>query len=148
MLASLIAGLASGETVVALRRARQAAIAWMAAIVAAACGIGFLIGAAYIWASDQYGPLQAAIGFGVFFIAVAVAIILTHKLRARSRARLLARKRSTDMKAIGVATAIAAIPSLLKGKAGVGILAAPVVALGVYALYLRSRSADPDLPPE
>ena len=52
------------------------------------------------------------------------------------------------MKALGIATAVAALPSLLKGKAGIGMLAVPVLALGAYAYYLRSRKADQELPPE
>ncbi len=60
MLASLISALASGETVAALRRARTAAIVYALAAIAALCGLGFLIGAAYIWAAERYGSLAAA----------------------------------------------------------------------------------------
>lgn len=144
MLASLIAGFASGETVLAVRRAKQTAIAYLFAGLAMAGGVGFLIGAAYIWTAERYGSFEAAAGFGGFFVLVSVVIIATHKLRARSRARMVAQKRSADVKAIGVATAIAALPSLLRGKAGIGVLLAPAVALAAYALYRRSRPSDPD----
>jgi len=53
MLASLIAGLASGETAAAIRRARLAAIVYLLSGVAALCGVGFLIGAAFIWAASR-----------------------------------------------------------------------------------------------
>ena len=148
MLASLIAGFASGETVLAVRRAKQAAIAYLFAGLAMACGVGFLIGAAYIWTSERYGSLEAAVAFGGFFVLVSLVIVAAHKLRARSRARLISQKRSGDLKALGVAAAVAALPSLLRGKAGIGMLVAPALALGAYALYRRSRPADPDLPPD
>ena len=45
MLASLIASFASGETVLAVRRARRAAVAYLLAGLAALCGVGFLVGA-------------------------------------------------------------------------------------------------------
>ena len=148
MLAPLIAGFASGETMVALRNAKRAALVYLFAALAAALGVGFLVGAAYIWTAAWLGPIQAALGFGVFFILVALFIVLAHRLRARSRARILAQKRAADVKALGIATAVAALPSLLKGKAGIGMLAVPVLALGAYAYYLRSRKADQELPPE
>ena len=148
MLAPLIAGFASGETMVALRNAKRAAVVYLFAAIAAACGVGFLVAAAYIWTAAWLGSIQAAVGFGVFFILVALLIVLAHRFRARSRARILAQKRASDVKALGIATAVAALPSLLKGKAGIGMLAVPVLALGAYAFYLRSRKADPDLPPE
>ena len=49
MLAPLIAGFASGETMVALRNAKRAAVVYLLAAIAAACGVGFLVAAAYIW---------------------------------------------------------------------------------------------------
>ena len=90
MLASLLASLASGETVVAIRRARRAAIVYVLAGMAGLCGVGFLIGALYIWLSERYGPLETAIGFGVGFIVLAGLILLVHRLTAGSRARRVA----------------------------------------------------------
>ena len=148
MLASLIAGLASGEAIQALRRAKRAAVAYLCAAIAAACGAGFLIGALYIWASEKYGPLEAALGLGVLFILIALLILLAHTVAARSRARAIARKRSTDLKAMGVATAVAALPGLLRGKPGISLLVAPAVALAAYVLYRRGRAPNSDLPPD
>ncbi|MBN9275510.1 MAG: hypothetical protein J0J15_35775, partial [Mesorhizobium sp.] len=70
-LASLLSALASGEAVSAVRRARTTAIVYALAALAALCGIGFLIGAAYIWASIRYGSLTAALGFGIGFLVLA-----------------------------------------------------------------------------
>ncbi|HEY4193121.1 MAG TPA: hypothetical protein VGM46_10800, partial [Mesorhizobium sp.] len=80
MLASLIAGLASGETAAAIRRARMAAMVYLVAGVAALCGIGFLIGAAFLWTSFRYGSIHAALGFGVGFLVLAGIVVLAFKL--------------------------------------------------------------------
>lgn len=150
MLASLIAGFASGETVAAMRRARRAAIVFLLAGVAALCGIGFLIGAAYIWTAGHYGPIAAALIFGIGFLVLAGLIVLVHRLSANTRARTRAKQRNADMAAIGVTTAIAVLPTLLRGRAGFSLLLGPVVALAAYAIYrenVKPRPDDPDAGP-
>ena len=148
MLASLIAGFASGETVLALQRAKRAFIAYLCAAIAGACGAGFLIAALYMWFADRYGALETAIGFGVVFIVITILILTIHALAERSRSRRFGSKRNSDLKAIGVATAVAALPALLRAKPGVRVLLAPAVAFAAYALYRRSRTPGPDTPPE
>jgi hypothetical protein len=140
-LTSLIAGLASGETAAVVRRARLAAIAYGIAGLAALCGVGFLIAAGYIWTSRHYGPLAAALGFGIGFLVLAGLIILVFRLSAGAQARKRARERRSDMAAIGAATALAVLPSLLRGKGGLGLVLAPAAALAAYAIYREnSRS--------
>ncbi|AZO45731.1 MULTISPECIES: hypothetical protein [Mesorhizobium] len=135
MLASLISGLASGETVAAMRRARTAAIVYGLALSAALCGLGFLVGAAYIWSAMRYGSLAAALGFGVGFLVLAGLILLIYQISAGSRARRRAQRRNADMKAIGITAALAVLPTLLKGKGGLGVILGPAVALAAYAIY-------------
>ncbi|RJT40918.1 hypothetical protein D3227_07230 [Mesorhizobium waimense] len=144
MLASLISALATGETVAALRRARRAAIVYAVVAAAALCGLGFLIGAAYIWAAERYGSLAAAIGFGVGFLAVAGLTLIVYQLSAGARARRRARRRSADMKAIGITAALAVLPALLKGKGGLGAILGPAVALAAYAIYRENVKPDAD----
>ena len=144
MLASLLASLASGETVVAIRRARRAAIVYLLAGVAALCGVGFLIGALYIWFSDRYGRLEAALGFGVGFIALALVILLVHRLTAKSRARRVMAKRKSDLAAMGIAAAIAALPTLARSRVGIGALLAPALAVVAYAIYRENSRSKPD----
>jgi hypothetical protein len=96
MLASLLASLASGETLQAVRRARRAAIAYLLAGAAGLCGIAFLVGALYIFCSERYGSLATATGFGVGFIAIALLILVVHRLTAQSRARRVAEQRSAS----------------------------------------------------
>ncbi|MBZ9796350.1 hypothetical protein [Mesorhizobium sp. ES1-4] len=152
LLASLLSGLASGETIAAVRRARRAAIAYAFAALATFCGLGFLVGAAYIWTSARYGSLAAAIGFGVGFLVIAGLILLTHWLMSGVRVRREARRRKADMKAIGITAALAVLPSLLKatgglkGKAGLGVILGPAVALVAYAIYRENVKSDTDHP--
>jgi len=143
MLASLIASLASGETLQAIRRARRAAVAYLLAGVAGLCGVGFLVGALYIWLAERYGSLATAIGFGIGFIVLALLILLVHRLTARSRARRVTEKRKSDLTAMGIAAAIAALPTLARSRAGVGALLAPALAVVAYAIYRENTKPRP-----
>lgn len=145
LLASLLSGFASGETVAAIRRARTAAIVYAIVALAALCGLGFLVGAAYIWAAARYGSFAAALGFGVGFLVIAGLVLLVHRLTSGARARREARRRSADMKALGITAALAVLPTLLKGKGGLGVLLGPAVALAAYAIYRENvKPDDPD----
>lgn len=144
MLASLLASLASGETIVAIRRLRRAAVAYLLAGVAALCGVGFLIGALYIWLSDRYGRLEAALGFGVGFIALALLVVFAHRLTAGSRARRVTAKRRSDLTAMGIAAAVAAVPTLMRSRVGIGALLAPALAAAAYAIYRENSRPKPD----
>lgn len=146
MLASLIASFASGETALALRRAKRAAIAYLLAGVAALCGIGFLIGAIYIWASGRYGAIEAALGIGVIFLLLSGVILIVHTTTARIQARRAKERRASDMTAVAVASTLAILPTLLRGKAGLGTVIAPVVALTAYAIYRENRAKTPKKP--
>lgn len=146
MLASLIAGLASGETAAAIRRARLAAIVYLLAGAAALCGVGFLIGAAFIWAASRYGSMAAALGFGIGFLVVSGIILLVFRLSAGRRKASQAKRRKADMTAIGVTTAVALLPTLLRGKGGLATLVAPALAAAAYAIYQENKKpgSDPD----
>lgn len=145
LLVSLISGFASGETAAAMRRARTAAIIYVLAMLAALCGLGFLVGAAYIWVAARYGSLAAALGFGAGFLIIAGLILLIHQLMSGARARREARRRNADMKMIGITAALAVLPALLKGKAGLGLILGPAAALVAYAIYRENvRPDDPD----
>ena len=144
MLASLIASLASGETVVAIRRARRAAIVYLLAGTVGLVGVGFLIGALYIWLSELYGRLETALGFGVGFIVLALLVLLVHRLTAGSRAKRAAERRRSDLTAMGVAAALAVLPGLMRSRAGLGTLLAPALAVVAYAIYRENSKPKPD----
>jgi protein-S-isoprenylcysteine O-methyltransferase Ste14 len=143
MLASLIAAFASGEAMDAVRRAKVTAIAYLAAAVFGLCGAGFLIGAAYIVAARRFGTVEAAVGFGVCFLLIAIIILAVRSLAARSRARR-ARRRGADLATIAGVAAVSVLPALLKSRAGI---IAPIVALAAYAIY-RENQKKPDDPDE
>lgn len=148
---SLIAGLASGETAAAVKRAKLAAIAYGLAAMAALCGIGFLIGALYVWTSRHYGALEASLGFGVGFLVLAGLIMLVFRLGARARARRLRRRRSADMTALGATALVALLPTLARSKAGPGLILGPAAALLAYVIYrenTKPRSRRPDAGPD
>jgi hypothetical protein len=146
MLASLIASFASGETALAVRRARRAAIAYLLAGVAALCGIGFLIGALYIWASQRYGAIEAALGIGVIFLLLSGLVLIIHTTTARIQARRAKERRASDLTTVAVASALAVLPTFLRGKPGLGTVIAPLVALTAYAIYRENRAKSPKEP--
>lgn len=142
MLGSLIAGFLSGEAFDVARRARRAAVVYLLAGILALVGLGFLVGAGYIAVSRRVGPLDAALWFGGGFLLVAVIVAGVHFAVARGRRRAAARKRNTDMAAIAGAAALTVLPSLLRSKAGLGVIAGPALAILAYAIY-RENSRDP-----
>ena len=135
MLTSLIAGFASGETAFALRRVKRAGIAYVAAGIAGLCGLGFLVGAAYVWAARSWGEIEAAVAFGLGFLALSGLILAVHSIAARSRAREDKQRRSSELAAVGMTVAAAVVPTLLRSKGGIGALLGPLVALVAYAIY-------------
>ncbi|MCV3207758.1 hypothetical protein OHD62_14030 [Mesorhizobium sp. YC-39] len=146
ILATLISGLASGETVSAMRRARTAAIVYVLAALAAFCGLGFLVGTAYIWAAGRYGSMAAALGFGIGFLLIAGLILLVYKISAGTQARYRTQRRNADLKAIGITAALAMLPTLLKGKGSLGAILGPAIALAAYAIYRENTKPGPDDP--
>ena len=107
MLSSLLASIASGEASYALRRARLAALAYGLAAIFLACGAGFLIGAAYIHFAAIYGSLNAALGFGIGFIVLALLVLLVFKLGTGRRIRRQAALRQSELSAIAAASCVA-----------------------------------------
>lgn len=149
MLASLIAALASGETVAAVRRARRAAVAFALAAFAGLAGLGFLVAAAFIWASQRWGALETSLGFAGGFFVLALLILLIYKLGSGRRRRRASDVRRSELTTLGVATALAVLPTLLKGRAGLGIVAAPAIALAAYAIYRENTARKgPPTPPD
>jgi hypothetical protein len=146
-LVSLISALASGEAMAAVHRARTTAILYGLAGVFALCGVGFLIGAAYIWLAARYGPLATSLGFGIGFLVLAGLILVIHKLTTSMRSRRRARRRKADMTALGVTAALALLPALAKSKGGLGAVIAPALAVVAYAIY-RENTKPPKPDPE
>ncbi|MBZ9826375.1 phage holin family protein [Mesorhizobium sp. CA18] len=145
-LVSLISALASGEAMAALHRARTAAILYGLAAIFALCGVGSLIGAAYIWLAVRYGPIATSLGFGIGFLVVAGLILVIHKLAAGMRSKRRARRRQANMTAAGVTAALALLPALAKSKGGLGAVVAPALAVVAYAIYRENTKSGPSKP--
>lgn len=145
MLGSLIAAFVSGEAVNAARRAKAAAIAYLLVAIFAATGVGFLIGAGYIAASRRLGDIEAALAFGVGFIAIALLILLVRAFTGSRRARQRERRQIDIAKIVGAAT-VTAIPLLLRSRAGTGALLGPLLGLVAYAIYRENRTGNHDDP--
>jgi hypothetical protein len=150
MFASFIAGLATGETLAALRRMRRAAIAYGLAGLAASLGAIFLLVAATIWIARQYGAIEACLGIGFAFLMLALLIAIIHELTSRTRAKARRRQRNSDFTRAAIAAGVAVAPALLRGRLGAAILLAPAVALLANAIYRENSKSDPadrtDLP--
>ncbi|MDX8523232.1 phage holin family protein [Mesorhizobium sp. MSK_1335] len=145
-LVSLISALASGEAMAALQRARTTAILYGLAAIFTLCGVGFLIGAAYIWLAARYGPLATSLGIGIGFLVVAGLILVIHKLATGMRNRRRARRRQADMTAVGITAALALLPALAKSKGGLGAIVAPALAVVAYAIYRENAKPRPFKP--
>jgi hypothetical protein len=145
MLASLIAAFASGQFIAILRRTRRAAVAYILVALSATCGIGFLIGAAYIAAAERYGAFATALAFGFGFLVLACLILIAHRIATRVGAKRASRLQGGDFTTIAAASALALLPALLRGKGGIGAMIAPAAALIAYAIYRENRK--PDDPP-
>ena len=142
-LASLIAGLASGETLAAVKRAKTAAIVYLAAAAAVCIGAGFLLAAAFIWTERRYGPIEAALGFGAGFVVLAGLILLVYRVTAGSRARRQARRRRSDLTALGATVALGLLPALARAKPGPGLVLWPLATLVAYAIYKENTGSPP-----
>ena len=138
MLASLIGAFISGEALNAARRARNAAIAYAFVGLLVLTGLGFLTGAAYVAASRRWGSLEAAIGFGLVFLLVAVLILVVRWIAGSVR-RSRAKRRGADIATIAGAAAVTALPLLLKSRLA---LVAPLLGIVAYAIY-REQSRRP-----
>lgn len=146
MIGPLIAAFATGEIGLTVERTKRAVAAYALALVFILLGAGFLLVAAYIQLARMFGPLTAALSLGIVFLVIGGIVLAAHQARARTEQRRVAEKRKTDLVSLGATAAIAALPSMMRGRRGRATGAAAAVTplvLGVaYALYQRRRHAD------
>lgn len=127
----------------AVRRARRMVIAYLIAGVMMLGCVGFLIGAGYIWASQRFGPIEAALGFAGGFFLVALLVLLIFKLTSETRTRRAARKRKADLTALGVTAVLSTLPALIRGRGGLALVVGPAIALVAYAIYRENTQGHP-----
>lgn len=146
MLGPLLAAFVSGETGLAIQRAKRAAIAYAVAGVFALVAVIFLMLAGYHYAARALGPIAAALWIAGGFLVIAVLVVVIHQFRAAAIAKQAARKRQTDAVTLGTTAALAALPSLLRSRKGATAAFIGPIGLAVaYALYKRRKDADDDL---
>jgi len=144
MLGSLIAAFVSGEALDVARRARRTGIVYLCAGIVGLAGFGFLVGAAYLAAVRRFGAIEAAIGFGLAFLLIALLILGIHALATSMRVRRSASRRTVDMATIAGAAAVSLLPSLLRGKTGIAGIIGPAIAVLAYAIYRENAKPDGD----
>lgn len=135
MLGSLIAAIASGEGKAMLCRARSAAIAYLVAGLLGLCGAVFLIAALFVWAARRLGTVEAALILGIAFLAAAGIVLAIHAIARRGRTRRARRQRDGEFAAMATASAIAALPALLRSRPGPGAVILPLGALAAFAIW-------------
>ena len=135
MLGTVLSALASFNFSVFVRRIRNAAVVYAIVAIAALTGCGFLIGTGYIAASARWGPLRASLAFGGGFIVRAIVVFAIHQIASALAERRRAREQRAAQLSSLVAAAVALLPTLLRSKAGLAELLAPVVALIAYLIY-------------
>ncbi|HVW55602.1 MAG TPA: hypothetical protein VHC00_07970 [Rhizobiaceae bacterium] len=144
MWGTLLSSIINLEPSLFLKRARNAAIAYGVALAALLCGVGFLIGAGYIAAADRYGSFTASLGFGIGFVILAILIFGIYEIAsAISEKRRAREKRAAQMSSL-LAAALALLPTLLRSRAGLAELLAPVVALVAYMIYKENTGGSSD----
>ncbi|WP_147307435.1 hypothetical protein [Mesorhizobium denitrificans] len=128
---------------IALRRAKLAVISYGLIAVFLLCGIGFLIGAGYIYAADRYGSLHAALGFAGGFVLLALLVWVIFKLSAPRREKRRAALRKSEISAVAAASGIAIASNLLRSRAGIGMLATPLIGYLAYQIIKENSSKSP-----
>jgi hypothetical protein len=141
---NLILSIITGEASAAARRARRSAVEYIVAAAAALVGFGFLLLALYIYAARFYGELAVAIAFGATFLAVAVALLVYHRVSARARARRARERLSNEAITLAATLGIAALPSLLSKKGMLAGIALPVLSALAYTIYRENSGAGED----
>lgn len=144
MWGTLLSSIANLEPSLLLKRARNAAIAYALAIAAFLCGVGFLIGAGYIAAADRFGSLYASLGFGIGFVILAILIFGVYEIASAVSEKRRARERRATQISSLLAAALALLPTLLRSRAGLAELLAPVVALVAYMIYKENSDSSSD----
>lgn len=145
MLPTLLTSILSGEATFAVRRARRAAIVYAVIGLLLVLAVGFLLAAAFIYASRYYGNLNTALGFAGGFIVLALVVWGIFKVTSSVRAKRRARRHRGELTSLATAAALAALPGLMKGRSVAGLVGLPLVALVAAQIYRENfRKGNPD----
>ncbi|MCT7377428.1 hypothetical protein [Chelativorans salis] len=131
--------MAAGEVLIAVKRLRLAAVFYAVAALLGLVSAGFLVFAAYIVASARWGNVTAAVGFGVAFAVLSLAVILTLRILARRRTRRLRQQQKANADMIAGNVVLNLLPTLMARPGGVAAFALPFMVLAGYALARSIR---------
>jgi O-antigen/teichoic acid export membrane protein len=145
MLAALLRAVTTLDPSRATRRLRRAVIDYAIAGICLVIGFAFLVAAGFILAVERFGALYASLGFAGLFFCFAVAALVVHRIMASvSKRRRAEEAKSTQLKTLAGATAVAVLPALLRGRGGLLELALPLLAMAAYAIYKENTPDDYD----
>ena len=144
-LLAVIGSIVSGEAADAIGRARRAAVIYAIAGLLGLVGALFLLAAAYLATAREIGAVNAGLWFGGGFLAVAVLLVVFHKVGSRMRARRVAERRKAETRTVVSTAAVALLPALLASRGGAVALLVPAAAALGYAVYRENarRSRGP-----
>ncbi len=144
MLATLIANIASGEALLAFRRAKVTFIVYALCALLALIGFVFLLVGAYLYAAAHFGPIDMAAAFGGGFIGLGLLILIVFKLSTRARRRRAVDRRKGELATLAAASALALLPALANKKSATTLLIAPLLGILGYRIFKEnSRSKTP-----
>ena len=143
MLASLIGSIASGEALLALRRAKTTAIVYAIVGLLALVGVIFLLIAGYLFAASRFGPIEAALGFGGGFLLLGIVVLIVYNGSLRARQRRRAERRTGEISTVAGASALALLPMLANRRAGLPMLLAPLLGFVGYKIYQENATRRP-----
>ncbi|QZZ37335.1 hypothetical protein KW403_06205 [Nitratireductor kimnyeongensis] len=107
-------------------------------------GLGFLVLAGFIAASREWGVLEASLGFGIAFVAMALVVLVSLKVWTRIQVRRARRRRVSDAGVLAGTAALTLLPSVLSRTGRLGTIALPVLAVLGYAIFRENSGQDPD----
>lgn len=143
MLGSLIASLAAGEAVAAIRNAVRSVVIYAIVGVLGLAAVIYLLIAAFIALERHFDPLYVALGFAAVFLIAALAIYIVQKRGAPARRRVARERRGTELKAAAIPAALSMMPGLVRSRAGIGALALGVAGIAALAIYRENAWRGP-----
>lgn len=145
-LIAVIGSIVSGEAADAIGRARRAAVIYAIAGVLGLLGAVFLLVAGYLATAREIGAVNAALWFGGGFLAVALLLVIVHRVTSTIRAKRVAARRKAETRTVVSTAAMALLPALLASRGGALAVLVPAAAAMGYAVYRENARRRPPAP--
>lgn len=142
MLATLLSSVLAGEAGTFTRRAKIAAIFYGLIGLLVSLGLFFGLIAGYIATAARFGPVEAAIGFCVGFLGIAVVLYLAYRIYTAREKKKAQARRAADFSSAGIAAALALAPTLMRGNM---LLKLGVPTVAVLGYFIFKENAKPRL---